>query len=257
MLYVGDASAGAKLSWDHFIGMRHVIEQIPLQPKLMVSDPSIRSNTPRLSVSLNLNDTIDTQMQATFVADQVAFWKKLEASHDRLQLKSRSKRNELTGALADASTDDQIAYFYCHAESANLATAGGPDASQLILSDDAVSLGDLNLDAPTTTQLAGNPLVFINACESAQMSSAFYDGFVPYFMAKGARGVVGTECNTPALFATVWAQRFFERFLEGESLGEVFLGLRKEFLEQHGNPLGLIYAVHCDGDTRVQPALSG
>lgn len=28
-----------------------------------------------------------------------------------------------------------------------------------------------------------------------------------------------------------------------------------EFLDQHGNPLGLLYAVHCDGDTRIEPAL--
>ena len=51
-------------------------------------------------------------------------------------------------------------------------------------------LGDLYLDAPTTTMMGGQPLVFINACESAALSGAFYDGFVPYFMAKGARGVV-------------------------------------------------------------------
>ena len=88
------------------------------------------------------------------------------------------------------------------------------------------------------------------------MSPAFYDGFVPYFMAKGARGVVGTECKTPALFAAAWAKRFFERFLDGEPLGEAFLGLRQEFLEKHRNPLGLLYAVYCDADTQILPALA-
>jgi CHAT domain len=113
----------------------------------------------------------------------------------------------------------------------------------------------LSLDAPTNVQLRGNPLVFINACESAELSPLFYDGFVPYFMAKGARGVVGTECQTPALFAAVWAQCFFNRFLDGDPVGEVCLALRREFLEQHGNPLGLLYAVHCDGDVKIEPAL--
>jgi hypothetical protein len=88
------------------------------------------------------------------------------------------------------------------------------------------------------------------------MSPAFYDGFVPYFMAKGARGVIGTECKTPALFAVEWAKRFFLRFLDGEPLAETFLTLRREFLEEHRNPLGLLYAIHCDGDTRIQPALA-
>jgi hypothetical protein len=98
--------------------------------------------------------------------------------------------------------------------------------------------------------------VFINACESAELSPSFYDGFVPYFMAKGARGVIGTECRTPALFAATWAERFFDHFLDGAPIGEIFLDLRREFLEKHRNPLGLMYAVHCDGDTLIQPALT-
>ena len=255
LLYVGDASEGAALDWDNFIGMRHVIEQIPLQTSMSVSDSSIRSDNPKLSVSVNVNTTIDTQMHAHFVSQQQSYWTERAQSGLNLRLVNRSRSSEFKRALASAATDDQILYLYCHAEAAGLNDPGGPDASSLVLSDARVTLGDLNLDAPTDTQLRGNPLVFINACESAQMSPAFYDGFVPYFMAKGARGVVGTECQTPALFAAEWAKRFFERFLAGEVLGEVFLGLRQEFLKQHGNPLGLMYAVHCDGDTQIQPAL--
>ena len=62
-----------------------------------------------------------------------------------------------------------------------LASPAGPDSACLVLTDDRVTLGDLNLDAPTTAQLRGNPLVFINACKSAEMSPAFYDGFRPLF----------------------------------------------------------------------------
>jgi CHAT domain-containing protein len=206
-------------------------------------------------VSLNLNEGIDAQMHANYVADQKTFWDQAAQSRTRLRVTGRTKSTQLKQALANAATDDQILYFYCHAASTGLNDPGGPDASSLVLTDAAVTLGDLNLDSPTSIQLAGNPLVFINACESGRMSPTFYDGFVPYFMAKGARGVVGTECETPALFAAAWAKRFFERFLDGEALGDAFLGLRREFLDEHGNPLGLMYAVHCDGDTQIQPAL--
>ena len=229
LLYVGDASEGAALDWDNFIGMRHVIEQIPLQTSMSVSDSSIRSDNPKLSVSVNVNTTIDTQMHAHFVSQQRLLGRRAQSGLN-LRLVTRGRSSEFKRALASAATDDQILYLYCHAEAAGLNDPGGPDASSLVSSDARVTLGDLNLDAPTDTQLRGNPLVFINACESAQMSPAFYDGFVPYFMAKGARGVVGTECQTPALFAAEWAKRFFERFLAGEVLGEVFLGLRQEFL---------------------------
>lgn len=255
LLYVGDASAAATLNWENFIGMRHVIEQIPLQTTLSVSDSAIPSDKPELTVSLNTNDGIDAQMGADFVARQQVFWKDAVTSRKRVRVTSRTTSAEVIKALADGNTDDQIIYFYCHAEAAGLADAGGPDTSCLVLTDARITLGDLSLDAPTSTQLKGNPLVFINACESAELSPAFYDGFVPYFMAKGARGVVGTECKTPALFAVEWARRFFDLFLDGGSLGETFLDLRREFLEQHRNPLGLMYAVHCDGDTQVQPSL--
>jgi hypothetical protein len=256
LLYVGDASANAKLDWDNFIGMRHVIEQIPLQNSLTVSDCAITSDKPRLNVSLNMNTGIDTQMGMDFVAQQQSFWADVSVSRKRVRVTERTHSVEVVQALSDGTTEDQIVYFYCHAASTGLTDPGGPDTSCLVLTDARVTLGDLRLDAPTTTQLRGNPLVFINACESAEMSPAFYDGFVPYFMAKGARGVVGTECKTPALFAKAWATRFFERFLDGEPLGEVFLDLRREFLEKHGNPLGLLYAVHCDCDTQIQPALA-
>ena len=255
LLYVGDASATAQLDWDNFIGMRHVIEQIPLQNTLSVTDCSIPSDKPQLSVSVNVNSGIDAQMGTDFVKTQQSFWANATAVRKRMRVTSRTTRAEVVRALADGTTDDQIFYFYCHAESTGLTDPGGPDTSCLVLTDARVTLGELNLDAPTSTQLRGNPLVFINACESAEMSPAFYDGFVPYFMAKGARGVVGTECKTPALFAVAWAKRFFERFLDGEPLGEAFLDLRREFLANHGNPLGLLYAVHCDGDTQIEPAL--
>jgi hypothetical protein len=45
------------------------------------------------------------------------------------------------------------------------------------------------------------------------------------------------------------------RALSRRRTGDVFLALRREFLAAHGNPLGLLYAVHCDGDTRIEPAL--
>ena len=255
MLYVGDASAEAKLDWGNFLGARHVIEMIPLQNTLVVSASEIPSDQPRLVVSVNINRGIDSQMGADFVARQESYWDGA-GKRGGVRVVSRATKAELVKALASGSADDQILYFYCHAKSADLSSAAGPDSACLVLTDGRVTLGDLNLDAPTSAQLRGNPLVFINACESAEMSPAFYDGFVPYFMAKGARGVIGTECQTPALFAAEWARRFFLLFLDGQTLGEAFLALRKAFLEEHGNPLGLIYAVHSDGDTRITPPLA-
>jgi CHAT domain len=256
LLYIDDEWKADATDWQRFLGMSHVIEQIPLQTTLTTLSGIIDSESAGLSVSVNFNESIDKQMEADFVARQVSYWGGIVDFKPPVNVVSRTKRDELVNALKDGATPDQILYVYCHAVAAGL-TGDGPDASCLVLSgDERVTLGDLNLEAPTSVQLAGNPLVFINACESAELSPMFYDGFVPYFMAKGARGVIGTECKTPALFAAEWARTFFDQFLDGGSLGQVFLRMRREFFEQHGNPLGLIYGVHCDGDTRVQPATS-
>ncbi|CAD6543067.1 hypothetical protein LMG27952_03983 [Paraburkholderia hiiakae] len=250
LLYLGDVSGDVPYSWDNFLGMRHIIEQIPLQNPMAVTEPEITS-TPSLNVSLNFHAGIDAAMGVDVVASQRAFWQARAGT----TIEDRESGDDFIKALRQAQTPDQILYLYCHAVSKGLTDPGGPGASCIELTDRLVSLNDLKLRAPTDTRLAGKPLVFINACESAEMSSTFYDGFAPYFMDKGARGVIGTECKTPALFAKAWADRFFEEFLAGVALGDVMLGLRDEFLKEHGNPLGLLYAVHCDADTRIDPAL--
>ncbi|WP_233885450.1 CHAT domain-containing protein [Paraburkholderia flagellata] len=249
LLYMGDLSDGTKLDWDNFLGMRHVIEQIPLQNPMRVTDRRIRAD-PALAVSINLNDDIDTDMSCNFVKTQRAAW----CSTERIKVIGRATTEELVAALNDVNNTDQIIYFYGHAGSNGLTDPGGPGGSRLALTNSVVTLDELTLRAPADVQLAGSPLVFINACESAEMSPMFYAGFAPYFMSKGARGVIGTECKTPALFAMLWAQRFFGLFLKGEPLGTAFLKLRREFRDE-GNPLGLLYAMHCDADTKVDPAL--
>ena len=254
MLYLGDASENAELDWNNFLGMRHIVDQLPLQMSLETVDNEIPSR-PKLSVSVNVNTSIDPSMGITLVAGHQKHWKETATARAGLALLSRTTKREVVRALADGHTDDQIVYFYCHA------TAGGQngdpdDAAIIVGQNDRATVADLNLDAPTTVQLSGNPLVFINACESAELSPLFYNGFVPYFMAKGARGVIGTECKTPVLFAIEWANLFFDRFLDGATVGETVLNLRRDFLRDHGNPLGLIYAIHCDADTCIVPALA-
>jgi|GEM_PF-665070 len=254
ILYMADEYDPDHTDPELFLGLKHIIEHIPLQQTMQVIDGQVQSD-PNLTVSLNVNADIDQQMRVPLIANQLSDWQKISQSSG-LQVVVRKTKDELTQALADASTPDQILYFYCHAVSKSLAEGGGPDASTIVLSGNGrLTLEDLNLLAPTKKALPGAPLVFINACESAELSPMFYDGFVPYFMAKGARGVIGTECETPALFAAEWAKRFFNHFLTGKSLGQAFLDLRREFYSQHNNLMGLLYALYCDGDTRVVPGL--
>lgn len=254
MLYLGDDPEHPDP--ENFLGMRHVLEHIPLQASPPIYQPEI-SSFPALSVSLNLDPSIDQAMGADFVARQVNYWQ-TAAGRGNIQLAVRQSDQEWLQAMKEPSAD-QLLYFYGHAVTPPADDPAGPDGAALSFADQRrVSLRDLRLRDPQNRQFPGQPLVFINACESAELSPLFYGGFMPYFTSKGARGMIGTECEVPAVFAAEWARRFFQRFLyQEQSVGRTFLDLRREFYRQHNNLLGLLYALYCDGDTRVSPPLAG
>jgi hypothetical protein len=252
MLYLGDTADGAELSWNKFLGLQHIIDQVPRQRQLAVHDPKIRSD-PQLSVGLNVNITIDQQFDVTWVGDHRSRWKELAGKRERISLFPRSTGPSVVDALDDADVNDQIVYFLCHATSGG--TGGNPGDATLDMGQGApITLRELQSVRPQT-RFSANPLIFINACESSDLSPKFYAGFVPFFLAKGARGVIGTECKVPVVFAVEFAERFFDRLLDGKQVGDSVLAVRRELVEQHRNPLGLMYAVHCDADTRIDPAL--
>ena len=239
-----------------FLGFSHIIEHIPLwQSRQMQSTDTIMDTRDGLTVSLNVNPIIDQELRAPLVASQTEYWRALEHS-GKVKLVMRDNPQALLDAMKEtSSTEDEVVYFYVHAKSIGW-SEGGPGLSALIFAPNAsLTLETLHKKAPYTNLLPGEPLVFINACETAELSPLFYDGFVPYFLAKGARGVIGTETEIPAIFASEWARRFFERFLAGEPVGSVVLHLRKEFLEQENNILGLLYALYVDADTHLEPGI--
>ncbi len=238
----------APLSWDGFIGMRHVVEQIPMAQLDRTPPPPTIASTPELSVRVLYNDGIDAQMPSRPVAAQRAYW----AARGVALTEGTSADDLVTQALAPSAAD-KVLYLYCHAEAS---TADPDDATLILTGSQSVTLGELSAFAPIEDMMASRPLVFIHACESGQLTPNFYDGFVPYFLAKGARGVIGTECKTPGLFASEWAKAFFDELFAGMPLGELVLTLRRRFLAEHNNPLGLLYGVHCDTDTVVAPALA-
>ncbi len=247
LMYLTDDFANTPLSWDNFIGMRCVVEQVPMLD-ITTAPPEPRIDpTPSLTVRALYNTGIDAAMPSLPVQAQRTYWQ----GRGVALTEGTSADDLITKALATGATD-QVLYLYCHAEASTL----DPADAKLILSDSqSVTLGQLQVYAPWGRALAGHPLVFINACESGELTPTFYDGFVPYFLAKGARGVIGTETKTPGLFASEWAKAFFDDFFAGKPLGKVVLDQRRRFLAEHNNPLGLLYGIHCDTDTVVSPAL--
>jgi CHAT domain len=249
-LYLAERVEAERIDPECFLGFRHIIEHIPLQQQLTALDHRIRSEA--LQVSFNLDTGIDRAMRGLqVVRSQLDYSDELRRRN--VQVINRTTRDEVQQALANQSTKDQILYFYCHAVSLGLSDPGG---SYLKLTGkEPLTLQELTRST-SGQQLPGHPLVVINACQSAQLSPLFYGGFLPYFVDRGARGMVGTECDVPAVFADEWAKRFFDWFLiGGRTLGQVLLALRRQFYEEHNNLLGILYALYCDADTQVVPGV--
>lgn len=236
-----------------FWGFKHVIEYTPefssatpvnFIPQISVGD--------KLGLGFVYNTTIDTQMGRPIIQGQRDFLGAL----DGIRLAEYANVQELFDLLNNPETPAQVLYFYCHAVSNLPGERGGVAGSKVVLSDGAVSLDDLNFHAPTdAAPLRQAPLVFMNCCQSAELSPYLYDGLVPYLIGKGARGVIGTEVDTPALFAAEFAQEFLRRFAAGgQPLGALLLDLRREYLDQKNNVMGLVYALYSSGEIVVQRA---
>jgi len=255
VLYLAPEYDPANINPSCFLGLKHIIEHIPIQQHMSSMQGTIPSR-PLLSVGVNFNTDIDSQLSMSVVRDQQAFWKGIQQS-GLVQVSERTSGDEVYQSLTGAAPVDQILYFYCHAVSYQLNDPAGPGSSYLKLSNQQrVSLDELRLRASVKKPLSGSPLIFINACESAELSPLFYGGFMPYFTSRGARGMIGTECETPARFAAGWANEFFQEFLAGDNtLGEVILKLRQKYYYQDNNLMGLLYALYCDGDTRIDPGI--
>jgi hypothetical protein len=142
-----------------------------------------------------------------------------------------------------------IVHFACHCE--NPAGAGASQAYLRLTAREC----DLEMRLEQLTAWKGygfvyQPLVFLNACESAttghmlQMLN-FPSGFLDF----GAGGVVAASCTLPDHFAGAFAVEFYKRLLDKErpaTVGEALLETRLHFLEHFNNPLGLAYGLYAE-----------
>lgn len=248
-------------SADGFWGFKHIIHHLPEAsfPAPVAFRPVIPV-TEALNLTFVFNEGIDKQMGRPLIASQREFFKEQLKG---IVLTERASEEDLIAALADPQSPIQILYIYCHAESyvpgerdkANVAQFVS-DSRLLIDTKKGVSVSDLEDRTDITVALESAPLVYINACQSGELSPFMAtEGLVPFFIRKGARGVLGTEVDTPALFAAEFAKRFFARFVEGGiTMGDLLLELRKEFLEKHNNVMGLLYSLYSSGDVIVERA---
>ena len=107
------------------------------------------------------------------------------------------------------------------------------------------------------------PLVFLNACGTAQQSQSYEPPGFPdkWIKCQGALAVVATICPVPDYFAFAFASKFYEILFEAinssepvrnQYVAEALLATRRYFMDEYNNPLGLAYVLYAIKEARIQ-----
>lgn len=177
--------------------------------------------------------------------------------------------DELTGAVLDPTSSfdpadagrgaAEIYHFACHCDTSAAAT----DDYKLALAgrgwfnqNRVATLGQLDLsfrryDFRMDKRPACRPLIFLNACGSSDVDPAGLSSFPRLFLTYKHRGFIGTETKMPDDVAAVFSRTFYGELLRPAPLGDAIQTARWHLLKTHSNPLGLLYSVYADPDTKI------
>ncbi|WP_316187734.1 MULTISPECIES: hypothetical protein [unclassified Bradyrhizobium] len=100
--------------------------------------------------------------------------------------------------------------------------------------------------------MTANPIVILNMCDSAQVTPSLADSFIEFFLTRGARAVLGTECSMRPVFEDFVARQLLPSLLSGQAIGEATRQIRLAAAKKN-NPLGLAYTLFGAADAALRP----
>ena len=151
--------------------------------------------------------------------------------------KTLQRKDEICRFLAQPKpTPVTLIYLYCQGDSrggaAPVLRFGSTNATENV-----VELMDIG-----TRTLQDQPLVFVNACESAASDPFIVNELEESFLSRGSRAFIGTETRVPVQFAARFARVFFYYLYRGETSGEALALTRRFFWNQYRSIGGLFYS---------------
>jgi hypothetical protein len=190
---------------------------------------------------------------------QEAFFKKYVPHVDLALLGSETA---FTQALRRSAPLD-VVYVYAHGKGGQQAALGvevatgrqvpiyvpnpGNAAIMLTSGGSGIRPDDLHrLATDHDVRLAGEPIVFLNVCEGEAVAAVSSDTFVRTFLMLGARAIITSDAEVWQGFGRDFATRLFQRFLDTAYTGDasqMLWELRREYLDQKGNPFGFLYTL--------------
>lgn len=151
--------------------------------------------------------------------------------------------------------DLPLVYFYCHGNR----LPGDPHTYLGIGKDEALAAEDFigwlaiwQRAEHRTVWDKVRPLIFINACHSAELQPEMLVSYQDAFIGSAnATGIIGTEVKVDQGLAMELASRFFELFVEQRwTVDRALRRVRLEFLAD-GNLFGLVYTPYCWADLQL------
>ncbi len=222
---------------------------------------------------LDADDKVDAWLRecpkGTWLAHYLDEWVATGGDEDT---KSYDADQWKEGALADVlkqSHKYDLIHFACHCEPEEDTefltyldwTVGGEPMS---LEVTLLTTPELRQEVKSLDQRG--PLVFLNACGTAQQGKSYEAPGFPrkWIDCSGALAVVATLCPVPDYFAHAFSRQFYHFLLgieekkgDGGSgratpryphVADALLATRRYFMEQYNNPLGLAYVLYaCPG----------
>jgi hypothetical protein len=238
-----------------FWGYRFIVEQIPAGLGAGIS-PEV-SDLPHLidncsGTRFNMNVYTDFDLWQEEAAVYQAYEKKVPPAEGApFTLLLADNRPTFDAEMQRAVTSivcPHVIYFYAH---------GGRDDQRGVYlrlgcdsTTDYITLTDFRGLGLSRGVLTSRPLVFLNACESADYTPDAYGSFIARFHAAGACGLVGAECSIWEQTARAVAGSFFRQLFDGIPAGEALWRTSLHLLADY-NPIGLAYTLFASSLTRL------
>jgi hypothetical protein len=250
---------------NHFWVTSYELEVLPPYPRTRFRwQPKLDNvEQTRLTVTINRN------VKGDFGSAQLAFFEdlasKLNASVTQPPLPMRLNyfKRDLLESISIRQEPQHLFYFFCHHKkgSGNWTQRGWrnfDDTTMVIngestLDDNTLSIRELEDDEIKCFEFP--PVVFLNACESAQLEIGDPTSFMLYFInVMKAYAFIGTEAAIPAALADDMGRHFVQEFLKGRPIGEILFHARIRYALECHNPFGLYYTLYGNGNVQLTEA---
>jgi hypothetical protein len=223
-------------------------------------DPEYADQSGGVRVTAVLNPTFGSSI----VAEQWAALTGEALGTEDLKLLEEAKINDKQTLLnwidAGESSHCDLLYFFCHASVPTRVGPGGyPTAVADAWRDTLIGLGEEH-DRSASVSLEDlrnwhrrrprRPLVFLNACGSAQADPLYGNPFVEHFLKDWeCRALVGTDWTVPTAFADVFSRKVVAKLRHGDALIDALRSVSMEAFAG-GNPYPLIYGLYGEPEVR-------